>query len=68
MKNYKVKVICKKSNDLIEDKTELSSTKAFLQKKYECKYRFSHPSSKIIIERLIIEPGKQMDIFDIIKE
>lgn len=40
----------------------------FYKKKYECKYRFSYPGSKIIVERLIKEPVKQMDIFDIIKE
>jgi hypothetical protein len=68
MKNYTIKIVDKKTNKLIEEKTELSNTKAFLKKKYESKYRFSYPGSKIIVERLIREPGKQMDIFDIIKD
>ena len=68
MKNYRIKVVCKITNDLIEDKTELSNTKKFLQKKYESKYRFSYPGSKITIERLIREPGIQVDMFDLINE
>ena len=66
MKNYRIKVVCKITNDLIEDKTELSNTKKFLQKKYESKYRFS--GSKITIERLIREPRVQVDLFDLIKD
>lgn len=67
MKNYRIKIICKKSNTLINDFNELSNTKKFLQRKYELKHLFDKNKPKITVERLIRNPGKQMNIFDIIE-
>jgi hypothetical protein len=68
MKNFRIKIIDKKSNDLINDFTEISATKKFLETKYNSKYRFSYPDYKITIERIVKKHGIQMNIFDIIEK
>ena len=68
MKKYKIKCIDNKNKQVFEELIEFSISKKYLQKKYESKYRFSYPGSKITIERLIREPGVQVDMLDLIKE
>lgn len=68
MKNYNIKVIDNKTKKVIITFNEISNTKKYLQKKYDAKYKFSYPETKIIVERLIREPGKQIDLFDLINE
>jgi len=68
MKKYQIKVILKKTKELVEEFEELSTTKKFLKTKYESKYRFQKPEVKIEIQRLVRKPGIQIDLIDAIKE
>lgn len=68
MKNYNITITSKKTGTVIQSFTELSNTKKFLQKKYDLKHMLDKDKPKIIIERLIRNPGIQVNIFDIIKD
>jgi hypothetical protein len=68
MKSYSVKCVDNKNKKVIIEFNEMSNTKKYLETKYNSKYRFSYPDCKILVERIIKKPGKQMDIFDIIKK
>lgn len=68
MKNYRIKIVCKLTNTLIDDKYELSKNKSSLMKKYESITRFNSPKSKIIIELVNDCSTNQTNIIDSIKE
>lgn len=68
MKKYSVSIIDKNSNELIEQLEELSNTKSYLLKKYKLKYMFTNQGCRIKVNKLFKKPGKQMNIFDIIKD
>jgi hypothetical protein len=67
MKKYKINIVDKKSNLVLEDIEKRSIlTIARLNVEYKAKYRFYPNPVKITIKRLINKGGRQMDIFDII--
>jgi hypothetical protein len=68
MKKYSVSIIDKNSNELIDKLEELSNTKSYLLKKYKLKYMFTNQGCTINVNQLFKKTGKQMNIFDIIKD
>lgn len=68
MKNYNIKIVCKLTNRLIDDRFELSKNKSSLRKKYESICRFNSPRSKLIIELVNNSIENQTNIIDSIKE
>jgi len=64
MKKYRITITCAKSNDLVDYLEELSTTKKYLIRKYEMKYKFTEQRVKIKIDRLFKKPGIQLNIID----
>lgn len=67
MKNFTVKVIDRKTKEVLEDHTELYHSEKKLREKYQIRYRFHKNLVSIKIDRLVREPGKQLDLEDMIK-
>lgn len=68
MKNFKVLVTDRKTREVLEDHTEIAKSEKVLREKYHIRYRFHKNIVSIKIERLIREPGVQVDLLDMIKD
>lgn len=68
MKLYHIKIVDRKTNEVLVDKQERAITKKKLNLEYAAKYRFHENVVSIEINRLTRMPGVQIDIFKVIEE
>lgn len=68
MKNFTIIVKDRKTKEILVNTTELSNTQKYLEEKYRARYRFHKNLVSIKVERLIRNPGKQVDLLDMISE
>jgi hypothetical protein len=67
MKLYRIKVIDRKTNEVLVDTQERSGTKKRLQLTYASRYKFHENVVSIEITRLTRMPGIQLNIIDAIQ-
>lgn len=68
MKLYHVKVVDRKTKEVLVDEQKRALTKKRLKLDYSAKYRFHENVVTIEIERLTRKLGVQIDIFKVIEE
>jgi hypothetical protein len=68
MKLYHIKIVDRKTNEVLVDEQKRAITKKKLNLEYTAKYRFHENVVSIEINRLTRPVGVQIDIFNIINE